>query len=570
MPNWQRNELYNKGDLIMNTYNIFLYALSTFFILIILFAVIKTRYKKFTNREFVLRFRFGKLKNQGFGGGYFLLPLIDELIVLTTTVNNLEIDAGALITKENQDVRINGLVIWRIEDPVKAYQSIAGSQQKGVMGQINALLQQLVESIVRTTVAKLTLDQVLRERSLIIEAIMTELVTVVGPMGIKVNTAEIRHVEVVDNDLFSDLQETFRQEARLKAEKIKIDTNREVEKSTTQYKQEVRYYEAERAENARLRELEKDRQVLLQQQKLDETEQLRIRSVREIEKKREAAMVIIEREKLQTIAETRLMEIELAAESAKRKHILEDIEVRAQEKKLMAEAEAEARLLMAKANQEAVELEAKAEAYKVETIAVATKKSMLAEAEGRKAILLAEAEGLREKVQAQGLVNDAMIMQELIQQLPAIASSIKVGDINWLNLGGNGNGKGESPLGIIPKNLIQVMGIAKTFGLDLDGLIASLKGKKPLQSIAKSSEDMVAELIPLDTDIEKLENAILIDLDGDGVPDGIDLNNNGEIDIKLPEGIIPILNSEGQLEGFDINQDGEIDFNFRDYLKSVV
>ena len=281
-------------------------------------------------------------------------------------------------------------------------------------------------------------------------------------------------------------------------------------------------------------------------------------------------MVIIEREKLQTIAETRLMEIELAAESAKRKHILEDIEVRAQEKKLMAEAEAEARLLMAKANQEAVELEAKAEAYKVETIAVATKKSMLAEAEGRKAILLAEADGLREKVQAQGLVNDAMIMQELIQQLPAIASSIKVGDINWLNLGGNGNGKGESPLGIIPKNLIQVMGIAKTFGLDLDGLIASLKGKKPLQSIAKSSEDMVAELIPLDTDIEKLENAILIDLDGDGVPDGIDLNNNGEIDIKLPEGIIPILNSEGQLEGFDINQDGEIDFNLRDYLKSVV
>ncbi len=153
------------------------------------------------------------------------IPKSLNLIVLSTTVNNLEIHAGELITRENQDVKINGLVIWRIEDPVKAYQSITGSQQKGVMAHINKLLEQLVESIIRTTVAKLNLDQVLRERSLIIEAIMTELVTVVGPMGIKVNTAEIRHVDVVDNDLFNDLQEQFRQEARLEAEKIKTQTN---------------------------------------------------------------------------------------------------------------------------------------------------------------------------------------------------------------------------------------------------------------------------------------------------------------------------------------------------------
>ncbi|MHA2275761.1 MAG: SPFH domain-containing protein, partial [Candidatus Kariarchaeaceae archaeon] len=123
-------------------------AIMVFFVLIVAFAAIKSRYKKFTNREFVLRFRNGKLKNEGFGGAFFVLPLIDELIVLSTTVNNLEIDAGELITRENQDVRINGLVIWRIEDPVKAYQSITGSQQKGVMAQINRVLEQLVESII--------------------------------------------------------------------------------------------------------------------------------------------------------------------------------------------------------------------------------------------------------------------------------------------------------------------------------------------------------------------------------------------------------------------------------------
>ncbi|MHA2279205.1 MAG: hypothetical protein ACXAC2_25780, partial [Candidatus Kariarchaeaceae archaeon] len=416
----------------------------------------------------------------------------------------------------------------------------------------------------------LSLDQVLRERSLIIEAIMTELVTVVGPMGIKVNTAEIRHVDVVDNNLFNDLQEQFRQEARLDAEKIKIETNREIEKSTTQYQQEVRHYEAEQAEQAMLRELERDRLVLLEKQKVDETEELRHRSVREIEKEKEASLAEIDKRKLQIEAETKLMEIELAAESAKRKHILEDIEVKAQEKKLMAAAEAESRKVRAKANQEAIELEADAEAYRLKKVAEATKMSLLAEAEGKKAVLLAEAEGLREKVQAQGLINDAMIMQELIQQLPAIASSIKVGDINWLNMGGT-NGNGESPLGIIPKNLVQVMGIAKSFGLDLDGLIASLKGKKPLLSKSNESNgDKLSSLMPLIGELDTLENAILIDTDGDGIPDGIDMTNNGEIDFKFPEGIVPILNNEGKIEGFDINQDGEIDFNLTEYLKAAV
>ena len=533
-----------------------------FLLAVFTMMVIKARYRRYTNREFVLRFRNGKLKNQGFGGGYFLLPLIDELIVLTTTIQNLEIDAGeAIITSENQDVRVQAFVVWQIEDPVKAYQSISGTQGKGVMSEINKTLQRLVESIIRTTVARLSLDQVLRERSLIIEAIMSELLTVVGPMGIKINTSEIRHVDVVDEALFHDLQEKYRQEAKLTAEQVKIQTEQEIRKTAAYSEQQVRLYEAEQQELAGKRELEKDRQVLLEQQKLNETEELRLRSVQELQKKRETSVAEINKKKLQIEAETRLMEIELAAESKKRKNILEEIEVQAHQKKLLAEADAKAIKISAQAQMEAVEMQANAEAYQLEKVADARKKSLLAEAEGKKAVLFAEAEGLREKVKARGLINEAMILQELVKQLPAIASSMKVGDINWLNMGGNGKNE-DTPLGIIPKNLLQVMTLAKSFGLDIEGLVRSIRGEK------KSPELNQRLLNELKVDkIDAISNAVAIDLDGNGIIDGVDLTGDGQVDFRIPEGIIAIdIDGDGKIDGFDTSGNGEMDIDLRELI----
>jgi uncharacterized membrane protein YqiK len=312
----------------------------------------------------------------------------------------------------------------------------------------------------------------------------------------------------------------------MNAEQVKIETDMEIQKKIAFSEQEVRLFVAEQEERSNVRELERDRMVLIEQQKLNEADQKRLRMVQEMEKKRETAIAEINQKKLKVQAETRLIEIELDAESKKRRQILEGIEVEAQQKKLLAEADAEAIRLRAQANMEAIEMGAKAEAYRLETVAAANKKSMLAEAEGRKAILLAEAEGLREKVSAQGLVNEAMILQELVQQLPNIASSMKVGDINWLNMGG-GNGKdGDSPLGIVPKNLLHLMTLSKSFGLDLEGLIQSVRGKK---------EVTVEKLVPmLPPDFhDKLMNADPVMEDNKVV--GIDFDGDGETDFSIPD-----------------------------------
>lgn len=559
----------------LNTYTILLYALygagGLLFLILLIVAIIKSRYRTFTNREFVLRFRWGKLINQGFGGGYFIWPIIDEIIVLSTTVQTQEIQASEVITQENQDVRVSGFVVWRIEDPVKAYQSIEGSQNRGLMTEINKTLAQLVESIIRTTVARLTLDQVLRERSLIIEAIRTELLPVVGPLGIVINTAEIRHVDVVDQELFHDLQEKYRQEARLNAQRVNIETSREIEKSKALSSQEVRLFQAQQDEVARVRELERDRKVAGEQKLLQLTEEERSREVQEQSRKREAINAKLDQERLQIEAETRLIEIELQAEAKKRQFLLEKVHVEAEQKKVMAEAEAEmirktatankeAQLMSAEAQKESELMRAEAEARRLTIVAEARKKNLLAEAEGKKAILLAEAEGLREKVRAQGMINEAMLMQELIAQLPAIASSMKVGDINWLNMPGSGE-NGESPLGIIPKNMLHVMTLAKTFGLDLEGLIRTIRGQP------QASESEMQQLIEqLDQNTEIMVNPIM---DENNRVVGIDFDNDGDIDYHIPPNVEVLLDADGKIVGVDLDGDGELDLSLDEILANT-
>ena len=526
-------------------------------LLVALVAIIKSRYKIFTSREFVLYFRRGTLRTKGYGGGYFLLPIIDEIVILSTTVQKLEVDiAEKIITKENQDLRVSGFILYKIQEPEIAYQAISGSQDHGVLHELNKTLEDLVESIVRTTVASLTLDQVLRERALIIEAIMEDMLPVVNPMGIEISTAEIRHVEVLDTKLFQDLQEDYRQDARLKAEQTKIQTDREVAKSKAIAHQEIRQ-----------QELERDRLVLLNEQQVQETDEKRRIAVESLQKQREAKVAELDKKKLEIEAQTSLMQIELEAESNKRRKLLEQIDIEAEQKKRMAEADAAAIRLAAQARKDAAELDAEAEAVKLRKVAQAKKESLLAEADGRKALLLAEAEGLREKVKAQGYVNESMIMQELVKQLPQIASSMKVGDINWLNMGGNGSGTENSPLGIIPKNLLEIMTLSKSFGLDVEGLVKSIRGKEGKTSNGlhpKLNSTSTLNVGPVVYTHDELVAATAI-YDNDESLTGFDIDGDGDIDFMLPAGLHLILDDDGHISGFDLTGDGKEDYSIKTF-----
>ena len=62
---------------------------------------------------------------------------------------------------------------------------------------------------------------------------------------------------------------------------------------------------------------------------------------------------------------------------------------------------------------------------------------------------------------------------------------MQVGDVKWVNLGGDGNG--SNPLGIIPKNIVQLVTSLEAFGVDIPGLIGSLMNKNGSNGSSGSS-----------------------------------------------------------------------------------
>ncbi|MHA1912055.1 MAG: SPFH domain-containing protein [Candidatus Kariarchaeaceae archaeon] len=447
----------NFGTLIMHP--AFLIVISILFVILMLIIIFKNRYKIFTTNEFVLHFRSGKLKTASYGGGVFLLPIIDHIVVLSTAIQTVDISASEkVISKENQEIIVRGFIVWRITNPEMAFKAIGTT----AMTSISVTLEQIVEAVIRTAVANMTLEQILRERSIIIESIMSEVTPIVDSWGVSIETVEVRDVTVVNQDLFNDLQAPFENKKRRTAQEISISTERDIQemaiekglkiaKAEAKADNETRAFQAEQDQIAKVRELERDKAVVDQQRILDLTEQ---------EKKRAVEIAIQTRE--QQVGE------------AIRVKQLEFMKIEMTKQVEQADKEQEQKTIDAQTALIQKQKNAEAEAKQIRIVAEAQKEQMIAEAEGKKAILLAEAEGLKEKVNAQNQINEAVLMQRLIDQLPVIASSMKVGDINWMNLGGSGSAD-ESPLGIVPKNMMQVLAIGKQFGLDINGMLDKIR-----------------------------------------------------------------------------------------------
>ncbi|MFX1339846.1 MAG: SPFH domain-containing protein [Promethearchaeota archaeon] len=273
--------------------------------IIILFLIIvfmATRYRKFKTNQFVIHLRNGKVKHAGLGGSIWLLPLIDEFIVIPTTSIQTNLDAHEqVVSKEYQNISIFGMLIWKVIDPERAFSAVSWYPRDD--NYVEKILKNAAEAIIRTTAANMEIEKIIRERREIIKQISKELHELTAEWGVVIESIEIREVNILEHELKENMEQVKKSIEARKARIARADAERE----------------------SRLRELEVRNEVGIQEQVVE-------KEVAMQEKDREIAIAEKERDR-KTIE----------ADGERQKKVIEaEADAQQIKKKLIAQAEGEA------------------------------------------------------------------------------------------------------------------------------------------------------------------------------------------------------------------------------------
>lgn len=177
--------------------------------------------------QFLVHFRRGRAMKAARGGTAFCVPYMDRCVLVPGTAHRVEFCADQ-ITEENQGIEVAGFAVWRVEEPLKTCATFDFSDQDSAVLEVGEMLQGVVESATRHQVARMKLDDVIRQRSTIIAALKDEVAPLSGEWGIVLDTVEIRTVKIFSRQLFQNLQAKYRDEARLAASVSSLETERAI------------------------------------------------------------------------------------------------------------------------------------------------------------------------------------------------------------------------------------------------------------------------------------------------------------------------------------------------------
>jgi len=231
-----------------------------------------------------------------------MLPLIDEYIVIPTTSIQTLVEAHEqVVSSEYQNIEIEGLLIWKVIDPEKAFSAVSWNMRDD--NYVEKILKGATEAIIRTTCANMPLEKIIRERREIIDHVEKDLHELTSDWGIVIESLEIIEVIIGEPELKKNMEATKQAEEFRKARIAKAEAERE----------------------SRIRELEVKNELGIQEQSVE----------REIEiRRKEKEIAIAEQERERKIIE---------ADGDRRKKIIEaDADAQQITRKLLAQAEGEA------------------------------------------------------------------------------------------------------------------------------------------------------------------------------------------------------------------------------------
>jgi hypothetical protein len=116
--------------------------------------------------------------------------------------------------------------VWRTDDgPFKCYKTMGKSIESDNPNAANSKLIALAQSVVREAIANNTIDNIIKNRSLLTDKIRKDLTPICKGWGIFLERVDIKDVKICSAQLFSDIQSEFRLMQRKDADIKSITSN---------------------------------------------------------------------------------------------------------------------------------------------------------------------------------------------------------------------------------------------------------------------------------------------------------------------------------------------------------
>ncbi|ADB57301.1 slipin family protein [Archaeoglobus profundus] len=154
-------------------------------IIVLLFLLSGIRIVKEYERGVI--FRLGRLVGARGPGLFYVIPIIETMVVVDLRTVTYDVPTQEVVTKDNVTVRVNAVVYYRVVDPEKAVTEVADYRYATA---------QIAQTTLRSVIGQTELDELLSEREKINVKLQQIIDEATNPWGIKVTAVEIKDVEL--------------------------------------------------------------------------------------------------------------------------------------------------------------------------------------------------------------------------------------------------------------------------------------------------------------------------------------------------------------------------------------
>ncbi|MBF0492365.1 MAG: slipin family protein [Deltaproteobacteria bacterium] len=166
--------------------------------------------------EQILILRLGKLSGVKGPGVRLVIPVLDKAIFIDNRTLTMDIPRQQVITKDNVPVSINGVVYFRVVDPVEAITKVQNYA---------FAMSQYAQATLRDVIGGMTLDQLLAEREKIGKEIEDMVEKESANWGLQVS-----NIKIQDIDMPEELKKMMSRQASAEREKRATITKAEGDK----------------------------------------------------------------------------------------------------------------------------------------------------------------------------------------------------------------------------------------------------------------------------------------------------------------------------------------------------